>query len=220
MFSKYKRSNDKKEVLLMYLILNNYDLSKVEEVTELSQSLMFGAECKKIFGITSEYVNIEQIEDELAAIKTPVICSPQSYEIYSTAKTIYLYKANNKERPLYINDMGVISPLMIITKDVIVSSNKASSIERASRKGFMFFVEYVLNGYCSIGAWEMQYLNKEFNICYKNQNGSKEVLYHAIELDQTSTYKLVLYVISKTVDIIEEFLPDNYEEEVWRMENT
>ena len=40
--------------------------------------------------------------------------------------------------------MGVISPLMVITPDCIVSSSLAKSVEEAKDKGFMFFVDYVL----------------------------------------------------------------------------
>ena len=219
-FSKYKKASEQQQILLLYLIINNYDLSKVERVEEITQEMMFGVECKKIIGITSEFVDVSKIEDELAEIKTPVICSPQSYEIYSTAKTIYIYKAKQKERPLYINDMGALSPLMIITDNFVVTSNQVHPIENSNNKGFMFFVDYVLTGNCIIGAWEISYQNKVFKIFYRSQNSeSKELLYHAIELDQTATFKLVLYIIRKAVNDIEEFYPDNYEEEVWRMEN-
>ncbi len=219
-FSKYKRSTEQEKILLLYLIINNYDLSKIERVEEITQEMMFGAECRKIFGITSEYVDVSQIEKDLAEIKTPVICSPQSYEIYSTAKTIYVYKAMKEERPLYINDMGAVSPLMIITDSIIVTSNQVHPIENSSNKGFMFFVDYVLTGECNIGSWKISYKDRNFKICYcSNNSKNEELLYHAIELDQTATFKLVLYIIKKAVNDIEEFYPDNYKEEVWRMEN-
>ena len=46
----------------------------------------------------------------------------------------------------------------------------------------------------------------------------KELLYRALELDQTSTFKLVLYIIKKAAESIEEVLPDNFTEETWKLE--
>lgn len=219
MFSRYRRIDDKYKILLLYLILNNYDLSKIEKVIEVVQKKMFGIEYKKIYGITSEFVDVPKIEEELAAIRVPVVCSPLSYEAYSTAENIYAHRAMEKEKPLYINDMGVISPLMVITENCIVSSNMANPVEDADKKGFMYFADYVRSGICNIGDWEISYADKEFCIYYSSNNGAnKELLYHAVELDQTATFKLVLYIIGKVADTIEEFPPDNFETETWRLE--
>lgn len=221
-FSKYRKSDGKARVLLLYLILNNYDLEMVEEAIEVIQSKPFGLEFRKIYGETTEFVDIRKIEAELASIRVPIICSPQSYEIYSTAETIHAYRAKIPEKPLYINDMGVIAPLMIITENCIVSSNMAATVESTDEKGFMYFVDYVLKGDCTVGEWNITYKNKEFCVYYtskKDGNDIKELLYHALELDQTSTFKLVLYIIRKAVGAMEEFPPDNFEEETWRLES-
>lgn len=220
MFTKYKKMENETKVLLMYLILNNYDLSKIETVEETVQEQMFGLELRKIYGITSEYVDIQKIDTELANIHIPVVCSPQSYEMYSNEEVIHTYRAKEQEKPLYINDMGVISPLMVITKSCIVSSSLASPLESTDNKGFMYFADYVLYGECTIGAWNMTYKDKEFCIYYsskKEEEIRKERLYYAMELDQTSTFKLVLYIIGKVVRHMDEFLPDNFEEETWEL---
>lgn len=222
MFNKYKKADGKSRVLLLYLILNNYDLDKVEKVIEVVQAEKFGLEFHRIYGETTEYVDVKGIEAELAKIHAPLICSPQSYEINSTAEIIHTYRASIPERPLYINDMGIISPMMIITEDCIVSSNMAASVENSKEKGFMYFVNYVLRGECQVGNWFITYKDKELCIYYcsvKDGEEHKELLYQALELDQTSSFKLVLYIISKTVGSMDEFPPDNFTEETWRLEN-
>lgn len=221
MFTKYKKSDDRTHVLLLYLILNGYDLSKVEVMNEVAEKKLFGVEYRRVFGATTEFVNIPKIEGDLAQIKVPVVCSPLSYETYSTAEKIYSYKAKEKEKPLYINDMGIISPYMIITEERIVSSNLAANVESADKKGFMYFVEYVLKNRFSIGDWEVEYKENEFTICFttvKNGEKRKELLYRALELDQTSTFRLVLYLIDKVVETMEEFPPDNFTQETYVLE--
>ena len=222
MFSRYKKSDDKLRVQLIYLILNGYDLSKVEVVTEKVEKKLFGTEYRKFYGVTNEFVDVQKIEEELARIQIPMVCSPQSFDIYSTSKAIHSYRAKEPSKPLYINDMGIISPLMIISEQCIVSSNLAETVENAEAKGFMHFVNYVLHGNCKVGNWEISYKDKEFCIFYTSENEKKkntELLYQAIELDQTATYRLVLYIIQKVMEMIDEFPPDNFAEETWERTN-
>lgn len=222
MFNKYRRQDNKERILLLYLILNKYDLDKVECAVETVQNKMFGVELRKIYGVTSEFVDVQRIEAELAEIHTPVICSMQSYELYSNTEVIHTYMPKEFNKPLYINDMGVISQLMVITEQCVVSSNLAEPVESAKDIGFMYFVDYVLHGECKIGAWEISYKDKEFSVFYTSKGSDeqmhKELLYRALELDQTSTFKLVLYIIKKAAESIEEVLPDNFTEETWKLE--
>ena len=108
LFTKYKKADGTTRVLLMYLILNNYDLDKIEAVEEITQEFMFGIKLKKIYGVTCELVDTAKIDKELASIQIPVVCSFQSFEMYTNEETIYLYTPKQKDKPLYINDMGVI----------------------------------------------------------------------------------------------------------------
>lgn len=52
MFNKYRRQDNKERILLLYLILNKYDLDKVECAVETVQNKMFGVELRKIYGVT------------------------------------------------------------------------------------------------------------------------------------------------------------------------
>lgn len=221
-FRRYKKDDGKYRVLLLYLLLNNYDLEKIENVVELEQVEEFGLKFTKIYGDTTEYVDISKIDKDLAAIKTPIICSPQSYEIYSTDKTIQVYKPKIEEKPLYINDMGIISQYMVIDENYVVSNNLAAKVESSDEKGFMFFVDYILKGVCTVGNWEISYQEKEFNIYYlarKDNRVYKQLLYNAIELDLTSSFKLVLYIIRKAVEDMDEFPPDNFTTERWELKD-
>ncbi len=223
MFTRYKKTDGKVRVQILFLLLNGYDYSKVEEVAEKVYPNPSGAKYKKFFGVTDEFVDTQKIEEELKAVRVPRVCSPQSFDIYSTHQSIYSYRAAEKTKPLYINDMNVISPLMIITKDCIVTSSRADSIENAENKGFMYFVEYVLNKRFEIGKWKVAYDNNHFTVHYcstdGNGNSHDELLYEATELDQTTTFQLVLYIIQKVAANFDEFPPDNFEEERWERTN-
>ena len=82
-FSKYKKIDGKTRVQLLYLILNNYDLSKVEIVVETVEKKKFGAEFRKIFGVTNEFVDIRSIEDDL-------LIFIQQQKLYALIELIFL----------------------------------------------------------------------------------------------------------------------------------
>ena len=84
----------------------------------------------------------------------------------------------------------------------------------------MFFYEYVLKEECVVGKWRLQYKNKVFSVYYISLNNDKEeevLLYSAIEIDKTSTYKIVIYIISKASIVIDEWLPDNFSVQSYEM---
>lgn len=222
MFTKYRKTSDSTKILLMYLLLNGYDIKNVEWAEEIEESRMFGLTIKKIYGITRDYVDVSRIEREIEEIKNPIVCSPLSYEYYSDAQNIYSFSPALPDVPLWINDMDIISSVMIITEDRVVSSSYAYPIEddRCKNKGFMFFYEYVLKEECVVGKWRLQYKNKVFSVYYISLNNDKEeevLLYSAIEIDKTSTYKIVIYIISKASIVIDEWLPDNFSVQSYEM---
>lgn len=220
MFTKYVKSNNDTKVLLMYLLLNNYEMKKVKQIEEIEEDRMFGLKIKKIYGITEEFVDVRKIEQEINEIQTPIVCSMLSYEYYANSAVIHTYTAPNK-MPLVINDMGVISKIMVISEQCIVSSNSAKSFTDSKNNGFMFFYDYVMKSEVSIGKWRMTYKDKVFNIYYQSEsNGvlNTDLLYSAIEIDKTSTYKIVIYIInklSKSIDV--EWLPDNFKKETYEL---
>lgn len=224
--TKYEKSTDDTKVLLMYLRLNDYDLSKVKRLEQVEENRQFDLKIKKIYGVTQEYVDVPQIEKEIENIVCPIICSEvQSYECYSNEPIIYIYTAQSPEQPLLINDMSVISKAMLVTRDCIISSNKARPVTECDEKGFMFFYNYVLYEKCVINGWRMEYgKDKVFRVSYRSEDSDKELkdydtLFEACEIDKTSTYKLVLYIIKKVNKQINEWKSDNFKAEKYKLIN-
>lgn len=213
LLTRYEVVDDKAKVLLIYLYLNNYDKDLIEKVIITNDEQRSGRKLQRRIGVTTEFVDIGRIEEELKRIQVPIIYSFQSFDMYSTAETIYSYIAKDKETPLYINDLSAISPSMVISRDCIISSNIIAPLENAEHKGFMFFVDYVLNGECVIGNWKITYKERNFNVYYTDTfEGEQrtELLYEGFELDQTATYKLVIYIIMKVAETLDEYTSDNF----------
>ena len=228
MFSKYKKKNDYTKVLMIYLLLGGYDIKKIVRLEEVEENRMFGLKIHKVYGITEDFVNVTRIVKEIEQIVNPVICSPQSYEYYSDSPEIHTYTPKDASKPLWVNDISIISKNMIITKNCIVSNNfcKPLTALSAEKKGFMFFMDYVLNCECVVGdRWYMSYKDKVFNIYYLSKDNEdaddstvhKILLYSAIEIDKSSTYKWVIYIIQKSAPLISEWQSDNYVEQAYEM---
>lgn len=221
--TKYKKADDDTKVLLIHLILNGFDMSKVSRLVEEEDSRMFGLSIRKVYGITKEYVDVKGIDADVESIAPPTVCSPQSYEYYANSKIVYSFMAEEKKFPLYINDMGVISKTMVITPTQVVSDNPAKSFTESGNLGFMFFFDYVLKSEVVIGNWRMTYKDNTFNIDYmQEENGKKwaETLYSALEIDKTTTYKMVIYVIKRVSLDIPEWTPDNFVQTAYNMVKT
>lgn len=204
MFNKYQKKKDDSKVLLLYLLLNGNDTEKIKMIEEVED-----ARRKVIYGVTSEVVNGRQFEQEIERIPTLIICSPQSYELYSDSRLIHIYTPENKESPICINDMSVISKVMVIEENCIVSSNAVGkkSMDEIEQFGFMYFYRYVRTGSMIIGKWKVTYDNETglFQICYNldgyekqaEKKGTELVLFSSVEIDRTATYKFVIYIITK-----------------------
>lgn len=221
LFTKYVKSNNKQnKVLLLYLLLNNYNMSEVKYLEDAEEDKMFGLKYRKVYGITEEFVDTDKISDELNAIKVPTIYSQKTFELYSQSKTIHLYRRKLDDYELRVNDLGIISNAMIITEKCIVSSNMArqdSDIPQDER-GFMYFVQYVINNKLTFEKWQIVYENKCFAIYYISEKDGKkfrENLYMAVEIDKASTYRLVIYIIKKVSQTISNWLPDNFIDEAY-----
>lgn len=215
MFTKYVKQTDDTKVLLLYLLLNGYNVRNIRFIEEAEENRDFGLKVKKLYGITTDYVNIRLIEKEIERIQNPIICSIQSYEYYCDADVIYSYerKGNEEKLPLWINDLNIISNTMIISEEAVVSSKRAKPLEDCKNKGFMFFYKYVLEDEFSIGKWKVTYKDKTFSIFYTSSNPDNKdamLVFSAIEVDKTSTYKMAIYVIMKASQQINEWKADSY----------
>lgn len=100
MFYKYRKSENTVRVLLIYLLLNNLNISEKMLVEEVEETRMFGLKIRKLYGVTDEVVDVRAIENEIESIQNPVICSPLSYEYYNDSPQIYVHTAHSKDSPL------------------------------------------------------------------------------------------------------------------------
>ena len=109
---------------------------------------------------------------------------------------------------------------MVITDQCIVSSNIAKPLKDTENFGFMFFYDYVMRSEVRIGKWHLIYENKVFSIYYLSENDGdtdEELMYSAIEIDKTSTYKMVIYIIGKVSKFIDNWSADNFKKETYEM---
>ncbi len=195
MFEHYEKERDGSRVLMVYLILNDWH-KNVESLEEIEENRAFGLRLKKVYGLTKDHIDTAKIYREIEAIENPVICSDASYEYYADSPFIYTYKPKDQSQPLVINDMSVISKTMVVADNYVVSDNKARSFMEANVLcGFTHFMQYVLYNQFRLDKWDVSYEDNVFTICYDG-----EELYSAFEIDKTSTYKLVIYLIRKAGD--------------------
>lgn len=223
-FRKYELQEKKQKILLIYLLLNKYEVDKIEKIVEHKEKNR-GATFVKMYGFTSEFVDTDKIYKEIKDIKVPNICDVDVYELYTNSNEIYLYTAKEKKCPLYINDMNILSDLMVIQKDNIVSNIKAEPLEQSNNKGFMYFVDYVLKNQCEIGKWKVRFEEegKIFEVFYiskkseDTEENTETLIYQSKNWDKRNTFRLVLYIINKNIEYETEFTPDNYKVETLKL---
>lgn len=210
---------------MLFLLLGGHDIEKVDHYEEDVEERLFGLKIRKIYGITPEYVDVATMEQEIENTQTPVVCSERLFESYVQSDTLYRYERKFEDRPLHINDMGVLSKAMMITQDYVVSSNQAMSETDADTDnlGFMYFADYVTQNKTVIGNWHICYDSDldggKFDIHYvsRDEDGSehKELIYSISSVDKPSTYKIVIYIVRKVASTMEEIPPDNFKETVY-----
>ena len=224
MFENYRKLTNTTTVLLMYLLLNGYDAKNIEYTVTQTEEKQ-NPKLIKVYAITKDFVNISLIQKEIENIQAPRICSLASYNNYSTEPIIHFYEKDKaSENRLWINDLDIISKIMIISEDAVVSSKLAKPLEDCKHRGFMYFYDYVMKDACLIGKWHIQYSNSDriFSVYYSDNPTSKEetLLYSVIEIDKSSTYKMVIYIIRKASEVIDQWFPDNFNEQTYeRIEN-
>lgn len=192
-------------VLLLDILLGNYSVEEIEKVEEVTNHAPFAGVDRKrvrVYGLTKEAINVQEIYKERESILTPTICSIQNYETCTVSDVAYCHKAKSSDKPLKIHDLGVISAHMVITPDTVISSKKARPCTECEY-GFVSFMEYVLYGHFELDKWKVSYneAKKEFTIYYtsKNESGieTSELVYQSIEYSKDATFALVLYLIKK-----------------------
>lgn len=225
MFSQFKKADsDVRRVLLLDILLNGYSLEnieKIEQVTEHRPFAGFNRKVVRVFGLTKEAIDVKEIYAERDSMIKPIICSMQSFEVSTDSDVVYCHKAKGDEYPLKIHDLGIISPYMVITPDVVISSKAARPLNECEY-GFTSFMEYILNNGFEISNWSVQYKEDEklFEIYYTSKKGgNKELVFQSVEYGKEATFALVLYLIKKVyAELVrkeEKFTPDWFTVERW-----
>ena len=112
---------------------------------------------------------------------------------------------------------------MVINKNYIVSSNRAKPVTESKNRGFMYFRDYVLYSDVVINKWHITFSDgdiKIFSVYYINDTDNEndeEIIYQAMEIDKSYTYKMLIYIIRKCCDSFDENLADNFEEESYEL---
>lgn len=218
-FSRYVPETQECKLPLMHLILHKYDLSKINLIEQVNEDSTCNMKVRKMYGITEEHVDFKKIYRELQNTINPIICdSKMCYECYAKDKEIYMYTPN--ERKIFnIEDMSIISPLMLIEENCIISSNEIIRDEQLPEKiGFSYFKEYVINSYIEIENWTIEYTqDKNFNVTWKDANGSDIMLLSTTELAKSETYQMVIYIINNLQDEIEGIEEQAYNMKKYRL---
>jgi hypothetical protein len=226
MLSGFRRADTElNRVLLLDILLGGYSVEEIEKVEEVTNHAPFAGIDRKrvrVYGLTKEAINVQEIYKERESILTPTICSIQNYETCTVSDVAYCHKAKTSEKPLKIHDLGIISQHMVITPDTVISSKKARPCTECEY-GFVSFMDYVLNGHFEIGHWNVTYneKNREFTIYYTSENESgietAELVYQSIEYSKDATFALVLYLIKKVHENMEnmEITSDWFTVERW-----
>lgn len=215
----YTEQKNEYEVMLLYLLLVGGNVKKIKDLQTVTDSRSFGTEITKIVALTSEYVNVPMIEQEISEIRNINICSLQTYEYFSKSDTVYAYTPAIADKPLLINDMDILSNVMVITDDVVISSNEANSIMDSDNLGFDFFKQYVVKSEVTVGQWHIKWDNETFSVSYitedKNKNLLEDVVYYAVNFSKAYSYRLVLFIISKAAQVIDEWDNDNFKATIY-----
>lgn len=211
----YEQKTARTKVLLMFLLLEPGNLLESGDVyfRDETADLQYGRTITKKYAFTDEYVDTAKIDRQLESLPTPVICSKDSFAHYAETQVLYKYIPEDPAQPLCINDIGVVSNVMLIDNDInlILSSNMAKSRSRltAEEYGFPYFETYVRKNRVQLleDTWDMTYEPEQslFTVTHKDYG----TLYQAHEMDKTSTYRLVLYVIKKLAGNLPAY-EDNY----------
>ena len=210
-------STETTKVMLIYLLLNGGDFTKVESMTQVHQKLDDGSFLRMFVSETREFFDVRKIEEEIKTHVVPVLHNEESFQYANTALVIYDYRAQHEEHPILINDMDVISRNMYISNDQIISENLAKPLMDCRNRGFKFFCDYVLRNRCKIGKWTIIYEDETLTICYDSFTRGKDAetatvypIFEAERVTKKDTFPLVIYTIIKASLTVDEWSPDNF----------
>ena len=217
--TRYKlvNKNDSQEIMLLHLILNG----QTDNIKGTKKTVSDDGRLRKVYGIVEKGLVLDNdtLDADIQNIAVPKVCEDSKrFEQLSNSKKVLLYFPKNEEQKLVINSLKILSDVIMISKDYVITSSYVNEGD-TSERGFTYFQEYVLKSHTEIGnvdnpkgKWSISFDNNRFEVKFKDVDESKPwtTLYSLSDTDKQSTYRMVLYIISHVGECIDDWKLDNF----------
>ena len=165
----------------LLLILKKASLNKVINERYITKEHNGSVKTKALYYETYDEFDISDIEGGIRKTIPPRVYSDKNSYEYAM-KNAYLRKKNIPiychvpeipDKPLFINDMGVLSSIMLITNNAVLSDKKAALIADTDDIGFEKFHEFVTTNKTIIGSLCFSQNGNVFTVSLINEDTGK-----------------------------------------------
>ena len=208
-----------KKYMALFLILKKASLNKVINERYISKEHNGSVKTKALYYETYDEFDITAVEDGIRKIIPPRVYSDKnSYEyamknayLHKKDIPIYCHVPEIPDKPMFINDMGVLSNIMLITNNAVLSDKKAALIADTDDIGFEKFHEFVTTNKTIIGSLCFSQNGNVFTVSFINEDtGKSKMLFESYEADISESYRLVLFVIQHCYMDRDTYSADNF----------
>lgn len=208
-----------KKYMALFLILKKASLNKVINERYISKEHNGSVKTKELYYETYDEIDISDIEDGIRKTIPPRVYSDKnSYEyamknayLHKKDIPIYCHVPEIPDKPLFINDMGVLSNIMLITNNAVLSDKKAALIADTDDIGFEKFHEFVTTNKTIIGSLCFSQNGNVFTVSLINEDtGKSKMLFESYGADISESYRLVLFVIQHCYMDRDTYSADNF----------
>ena len=208
-----------KKYMALFLILKKASLNKVINERYITKEHNGSVKTKALYYETYDEFDITAVEDGIRKTIPPRVYSDKnSYEyamknayLHKKDISIYCYVPEIPDKPLFINDMGVLSNIMLITNNAVLSDKKAALIADTDDIGFEKFHEFVATNKTIIGSLCFSQNGNVFTVSLINEDtGKSKMLFESYEADISESYRLVLFVIQHCYMDRDTYSADNF----------
>ena len=208
-----------KKYMALFLILKKASLNKVINERYISKEHNGSVKTKALYYETYDEFDITAVEDGIRKTIPPRVYSDvSSYEnamksayINKRDIPIYIHVPEIPDKPLFINDMDVLSNIMLITNNAVLSDKKAALIADTDDIGFEKFHEFVTTNKTIIGSLCFSQNGNVFTVSLINEDtGKSKMLFESYGADISESYRLVLFVIQHCYMDRDTYNADNF----------
>lgn len=208
-----------KKYMALFLILKKASLNKVINERYITKEHNGSVKTKALYYETYDEFDITAVEDGIRKTIPPRVYSDKnSYEyamknayLHKKDIPIYCHVPEIPDKPLFINDMGVLSNIMLITNNAVLSDKKATLIADTDDIGFEKFHEFVTTNKTIIGSLCFSQNGNVFTVSLINEDtGKSKMLFESYGADISESYRLVLFVIQHCYMDRDTYNADNF----------